>query len=386
MPVDHIGQRIAALRRVRRMTQADLARAIPASLSTVKAIERGARNPSADMLERIAETLGVDVARLVPGYTGVAGRVQAALPSISAAIAGYDVPLDPPGRSLRQLTVDIGTGVECRLAARYGPIALTAPELLRDALAHLHAQSGPGRALTARLVVAAARTADAVAYKYGAHDLSARLIEVMRWAAEQAADPDLIGVVSYVRAETFLAAHSHRGGLVALERALDGRAPLTPAVRGALHMRAAVVAARARDECAATAHMAEARGLAEGLAEGVYLGTAFGRTSVRIHELAVAVGLGGDRIGRALGTAREWRPGAEVPAERRSGYYIDLGRAQLWQGRPDAAFASLRTARDLAPQHVREHPWARADVERIRRLKRGDVAGLSAFTEWIGAV
>lgn len=372
------------------MTQQDLARESHVSLPMVKGIERGVRTPSPVVLEALASALGVDASRLDPAYTGTHRRVHAALPAISAAIAGHDIPLDPPARTLAELTQVVDEAIGWRLAAQYGHIAAAAPALLADALAHLPAAAGAGRVEAARLVVAAARAADAVAYKYGAYDLSARLIDVMRWAAVQTGDPDVVATAAYVHAETFLAARAHRAGQAALERALDAvprvGAGRGAAVRGALHMRTAVVAARAGDAAAAYGHLDDAERLADGLAEGVYLGTAFGPSSVRIHQVAVAVSLGRDHIGRALDVAREWKPGEEIPAERRSGFYVELGRAQLWAGCPDAAFESLKVARRLAPQHVREHPWAREDIGTIRRIKRADAASLTAFAEWIGAV
>ncbi|MFD3777368.1 helix-turn-helix domain-containing protein [Streptomyces sp. NPDC058612] len=387
---DHIGQRVAARRQSRRMTQLDLARAAHVSLSTVRSIEQGTRTPSPSTLEALAAALTVDAARLDPAYAGTAHRVHAVLPAVSASIAGYDIPLDPPTGQLLQLRREVDTAVSWRLAAQYGLIAAAAPRLLGEALAHLHHAAGTARADAARTVVAAARCADAVAYKFGAHDLSARLIDVMRWAAGQADDPNVSVVVSYVRAETFLAARAYRAGQAALELAL-GAAPApdtdrAAAARGALHMRTAVVAARAGAATCAREHLRHAAGFAAGLEEGVYAGTAFGPSSVRIHEVAVAVSLGGDHVAAALAVAREWKPGAEIPAERRSGFYVELGRAQLWSGRPDDAFESLKVARRLAPQHVREHPWAREDIETIRRLKRADAESLTAFAEWIGAV
>lgn len=370
------------------MTQADLAREAHVSLSMVKACERGVRTPSSSTLEAIAAALAVDASRLDPAYTGTSRRVHATLPAISAAIAGYEYALDPPQSPLSQIRSEVDAAVEWRLAAQYGLIASQAPLLLAEALAHLHGASRRGEA--ARLVVAAARAADAVAYKYGAHDVSARLIDVMRWAAVQADEPVVSATVAYVQAETFLAAHAHRAGQAVLERALD-RTPvplddLSTATLGALHMRTAVVAARAGDPDAADGHLREARTLADRLPEGVYLGTAFGPSSVRIHEVALAVSLGRDHIGRALDIARSWSPGNEIPAERRSGFWIEVARAQLWSGDPDDAFESLKTARRHAPQHVRQHPWAREDIATIRRLKRADAASLTAYAEWIGAV
>ncbi|WP_435601589.1 helix-turn-helix domain-containing protein [Streptomyces sp. C10-9-1] len=390
MPADNspreVGRRIAATRQARRMTQAALASASFVSLAMVKAIERGARSPSDTTLDALAEALSVDPARLVTGHTGTERRVHMALPQMSAVLACFDEPLDPPRRTLEELRSDVSQTVAWRLAAQYSLIAQEAPGLLEDALAHLHTVGGPD---AARLVVSAARSADAVAYKYGAHDLSARLVEVMRWAAGQADDPVLASTVAYVRTEVFFAARAHRAGLRALEAAVDRTAaptdPMRIAARGALHMRAAVVAGRAADADAASMHLAEARRLADEVQEGAYAGTAFGPDSVRAHEVSVAVSLGRDHVVRALDVAREWKP-TGLPAERRSGFYIELARAQLWSGQPDGAFESLKVARHIAPQHTREHPWAREDAATLRRLRRADAESLTAFAEWIGAV
>ncbi|MGI5450586.1 hypothetical protein ACQEVM_33400 [Streptomyces sp. CA-243310] len=94
-------------------------------------------------------------------------------------------------RHREELRREVEAAVAQRLAAQYGLIAGTAPALLRDTLALLHYSTGVQRQDAARLVAAAARCADAVAYKYGAHDLSARLIDVMRWAAVEADDAAL---------------------------------------------------------------------------------------------------------------------------------------------------------------------------------------------------
>ncbi len=85
-------------------------------------------------------------------------------------------------------------------------------------------------------------------------------------------------------------------------------------------------------------------------------------------------------------TAGEWRPPADLPAERRSHFHIDLARAQLWQGMTGEAFDSLQTARRIAPQHVREHPQVR---ETLRSLVRADRRGrqeLLSYAEWAKAI
>ncbi|MER6350104.1 helix-turn-helix domain-containing protein [Streptomyces sp. NPDC001595] len=385
-----IGRRIATIRRARRMTQADLARAAYLSLSMVKAIERGARSPSDDTLDSIAGALSVEPSRIVTGSTRTDSRVHAALPAISAAIAAYDILADAPSRPLCVLDEAIAALVQWRLAAQYARIAERAPQLLADALTALHHTAGADRLRAAHLLAVAARSADAVAYKFGARDLSARLVELMRWAAGQTEDPIVQATAAYVRTEVFFAARAHAQGLAALERAIDatpsplGRA--ATAARGALHMRAAVIAGRAGDADAAAVHLAETRRLGDSLPEDAYNGTAFGPHSVRAHEVSVAVSLGQDYVQRALSVAEEWTPPESLPAERQSGFWIELARAQVWAGKPDDAFESLKVARSIAPQHTREHPWAREATATIRRLKRADAESLTSFAEWTGAV
>lgn len=385
-----VGQRIATLRRAKRMTQADLARVAFVSHATIRAIERGGRSPSDDTLDSIAAALGVDPSRIVTGDTRTDSRVHAAIPAISAAIAAYDVPTDAPERPLPELRDAVAHLMDWRLGAQYARIAKHAPVLLDDVLCTLHHSTGAGRLEAAQLVASTARAADAVAFKYGYRDLSARLVELMRWAAKQTDDPLTEAAAAYVRTETFFVARAHAAGLRALEQAIDASPPAggrgASASRGALHMRAAVIAGRAGDADAAATHLQEARQFGDMVPEDEYNGTAFGPDSVRAHEVSVAVSLGQDHVQRALDVAKEWTPPKDLPAERQSGFWIELARAQLWAGRGDDAFESLKVARLIAPQHTREHPWARETAATLRRLKRSDAETLTSFAEWIGAV
>lgn len=385
-----VGKRIATARRARRMTQGQLAGAAFVSLSMLRKIEQGSRFPSEDTLDAIAAALHVDPSRLLTGHQRTDSRVQDALPAVSAVIAAPDDPDDGPVRPLIQLQQDVHEAVDWRLAAQYLQISRNIPALLAE-LARAHHTAPPaGRAHIASLLVSAYRCADAVAFKFGARDLSARLVDLMRAIAPTAEDPLLEASVAYVRTETFFAARSHCPGLRALEQAIDASPPPTTpsstAARGSLHMRAAVIASRVSNPTAADTHLREARRLGDRVPEDVYLGTAFGPDSVRIHEVSVAVSLGDEHVGRALDVASEWKPPADLPAERRSGFYIELGRAQLWAGLADDAFESLKVARKIAPQHTRGHRWAREDAATLRRLKRADSESLTSFAEWIGAV
>lgn len=387
-PMRGAGPRIAAARRARHMTQEDLALAAQVSYGTIKGIERGVRMPSEDTLDAIAAALGRDPSDLAAGGARAIGRITAAMPALSAAIAAYDLPEDGPVRSLRQLTSSVDEAVSWRLGAQYVRLSQTMPALLQELARALQRSRGAERVTVAVLLTAAYRSADAVAYKHGERDLSARLVDLMRWAANQAQDPLLLATASYVRTETYLAAKAHHAGLRALEVALDQAPPVvdagSAAARGALHMRAAVVAGRASDASAAKEHLGEAKQLAQMVPEGVYGGTAFGPDSVQIHRVSVAVSLGGDHLQSALEVGTTWAPPKDMPSERRSGFYIEMARALLWAARRDHAYEALKTARRIAPQHTREHPWAREDTATLRRLRRSDPDDFDAFAEWIG--
>jgi len=392
--LDHgaVGRRIAYYRSTVRpkLTQEQLAEAACVALGTIRKIERGERGVSDTTLQAIADALGVDPTRLRTDRDGPHTAVQDALPALSASIASYDVPEDGPTRPLSRLRDDVEEAATWRLAAQYTRLVRALPALLPELARAYHQAAEGDRPAVAGLLVSAYRSADAVAFKFGARDLSARLVELMRWAVPGADDPLLTASVAYVRTETFFAARAHAAGLRALEQALDAapppQIPEQAAARGALHMRAAVIAGRARNAAAVKTHLKEASKLAKKAPEDVYHGTAFGPDSVRIHEVSVAVSLGDDHIGRALDIAREWKPPQRLPAERRSGFYIELARAQLWAGHPDHAFESLKVARHIAPQHAREHPWVREDAGTLRRLKRADAESLTNFAEWCAAI
>ncbi|WP_030670467.1 helix-turn-helix domain-containing protein [Streptomyces rimosus] len=384
------GKRIAYRRRLARLTQQELARAAGIALGTVRKIERGERGAGEGVLDAIAAALGVDVTCLLPRRERADDRVHRAMPELSAMLATHDMPDDGPTRPLIELRGVVAEVVTWRLAAQYVRISRQVPGLLAELGRAFHSVPTNCRTDSAELLVAAYRAADAVAYKYGAYDLSARLIDLMRWAATQSENPLLEAAVAYTRTEMYFAAEAHAAGLRSLERALDilplrPTHPVVVATRGTLHMRAAVIAARAGREEIAFTHLAEARALAARVPEATYQGTEFGPETVRIHELSVAVSLGDGYARRALDALGSWAPPNGLAAERRSGFYIELARAQLWSGRPDQAFASLRSARRIAPQHTREHIWVREDAATLRRLKRGDAESLSKFAEWCRA-
>ena len=151
---------------------------------------------------------------------------------------------------------------------------------------------------------------------------------------------------------------------------------------GALHMRAAVLAARAGMPEEAADRVAEARAAASRIPDGIYYGTAFGPSSVRVHELATAVETGDTP--HALRLAARWQPPRSLPAERRSHFYIEAARAHHWAGNSDQAMAALWQARRAAPQHTRCNPAAISTVQALIHARRRPSLPLLNLAAWLG--
>nr|WP_081462220.1 helix-turn-helix transcriptional regulator [Alicyclobacillus acidocaldarius] len=62
--MDAFGRRLRAFRKLKQMTQADLARGLGVSLATIGGIERGTRQPTEHLVRAIASALSVGVDEL----------------------------------------------------------------------------------------------------------------------------------------------------------------------------------------------------------------------------------------------------------------------------------------------------------------------------------
>ncbi|WP_218021089.1 helix-turn-helix domain-containing protein [Nocardia mikamii] len=303
----------------------------------------------------------------VVGATETAATaVQIRLPDLRKALDTHDAPPDGPIRSLDLLHAAVASAVRDRLDSNYLRLAIELPALL-DELHRARLSPELLRNDVNSLLVQAYRAADAIADKYGFADLSARIIGMMETTARDGDDPLLAAATAYVRTELFFNNMDLATGRKLLERAADQIDPSqsfrAAATYGSLHMRAAVVASCEFRADTAHDHLAEATRAARMVPESTYLGTAFGRSSVRIHQVSLGVELGD--IGGALRTAQNWTPPDDIPAERRSHFHIDLARARMQAGDRDGAMQSIHTAHSIAPQHTNCHPHVKEMLARL---------------------
>lgn len=355
---DYPGQAIAAARKAQGLTQGELARQAAISLSLLRKIERGSRSVTPGVRSALDAVL-IPVPGTADGRAGTE-RIAAALPALREVMDTYDIPPDLPYamRPIAELSRMTSSATAWRLSSQYAKLAGILPGLITDLTATALNSAGHGQEQAFALLALAYRAADAIADKHGRHDMSGRATELIRWAAAHAADPRLEMMSTYVRAELFFSGQHARSGL----RIIDSATATAPsagdvallAMRGALCMRAAVLAARAGMPGEAAERMAEAQAIARQVPDGVYHGTAFGPGSVRVHELALAVEVGD--VARAIKLAGQWQPLHALPAERRSHFHIEAARAYCWAGNRHQALTALWQARQAAPQHTRCNP------------------------------
>jgi transcriptional regulator with XRE-family HTH domain len=381
-----MASRIATARKVRRLTQAQLADAAAISVSLLRKIEQGSRPVTPPVRSSILQALNLDDLSPLDEASSDGTRVGAAIPDIRRSLDCYDLPDDGPIGSLAHLRAATERATSRRLAAQYSGLAESLPELITELTRAVHGYSSHEQEIAFGLLALAYRAADALCDKFGYLDLSARTIELLRWAAARSGDPVLVGVAAYVRAETFFSNRRPASGLRALDTAnallVAGGTREALAVYGSMHMRAGVLAACAGLPDVAESHLAEARDVGRHAPDAAYHGTAFGPSSVRIHEIAAAAEMGDAKAVLRL-TAR-WQPPLAVPAERRSHYFIELARAQLWAGHRDEALGSLRAARRIAPQLTRHSPFVRETTRTLVRLQRHPGDTLLGFARWVG--
>jgi len=378
------GQAIALARKARRLTQHELARRAAISVSLLRKIEQGRRPLSPGIRAALTAALGT----IPAGHHAepAPGRITVALPLLRDVMDCYDIPADHAPRPLPELRHEIATATSWRLASRYAELAGLLPGLLSELTTAALTGTGHEQEQAYGLLALGYRAADAIADKHGCRDMSARAVELTRWAAGHSGDPQLEMMAAYVRAELFFTGPHPWAGLRTLDSiagpAPPGRTASRLAMYGALHMRGAVLAARAGMPGEAADRMAEARAAARRVPDGIYHGTAFGPTSIRIHELAAAVESGD--IARALHLTRRWQPPRALPAERRSHFYIEAARAHSRAAHSDQATAALWQARRAAPQHTRCNPFVSETVQALIHRRRRPSEPLLQLAAWLG--
>jgi len=197
-------------------------------------------------------------------------------------------------------------------------------------------------------------------------------------------------MVTYRRALLMMGVAAYGPAERLMEKSLaaaDPTRPDGPEVLGALHLRAAMVCARARRAERAWEHYHQAVEVSEraGRPSLDRHGTDFDPGNLAIHGAAIALELGD------LDEAA--RRDAQIPAhlldglaaERRAHHEIDMSRVHLETGDHDKALARILQAERTAPQMTRFHPSARSVVTHLIDLRRTIPEPLRGLQHRMGA-
>ncbi|WP_369371191.1 helix-turn-helix domain-containing protein [Promicromonospora sp. Populi] len=397
---DSIGLRIAQQRKARGITQIALAHDAGVSVSLLRKMEQGSRIASQPVVAALARALHVDVATLTGQPYDRDGphpdRIHTAVPDLRRALAYWNLSteLETAPRSPVQLAAGAAEIATLYQLDRNFEVAQRLPALLMEAFATVHDTDGDEREVLFDALMGMFYAAHAVTYQSGYEDLSTIVEDRIMWVAAESGDPMMKAFASWVRTTSLMRLGAYDAGLGVLDQSLDeidpGSREDRAALRmtGSLHLRSAILAARANRADDAAAHIAEARQAAAHTGadtDNDWRNLAFGQTNVDIHAVATAVESGDGP--RALTLADEMRFSGDVTRRlpiRIGHHHMDVARAQLWQGRTDSALVSLEKAKKFAPQQTRRHPTTREVTRMLVRAGRRANDPLARFATWLG--
>lgn len=396
-----IGQRTRQLRKLRGLTQRQLADLAGLSFSLVNKVEAGHRPASPGFVSRVARALRVEPSRLVtlpnPEGSEEIRRARAGLEAVRLELLAYQVPIDGglPPRSLTELARDVHHASRLRQATRLHELGAILPGLLFELRVASQRAGGAERRRAYALRALAYDNAYGYTQQLTYDDLAIVATDRQTWAAEQSDDPLLLSAGAFRMGDCLVRAGDYAGTrallaarLAELEPALrsrgnkDGNAP-TLSVHGQLHLMSALAAARAGDTTACETHYAEAQASAGRLAEDRddYL-LCFGPTNVALWGVSLA--LEGHDSGVALERAAQVRLPTTMPVVRRAGFHFDLASACLLTGRLDECLEALQAARGLAAEYTRSHPMVRETLSQLIRARRRLADPLRHYAVWAG--
>jgi transcriptional regulator with XRE-family HTH domain len=397
---DSIGRRIARQRKARGVIQVALAQEAGVSVSLLRKVEQGSRDASQPVVAALAKALHVDITTLTGQPYDREGprsdRVHTAMPNLRRALACWDLPseLGTTPRPPAELARDAAEIATLYQLDRNFEVAQRLPPLLVEAFAMVHESDGDQREVLFDALMGMFYAAHAVTYQIGYEDLSSIVEDRIAWIAAQSGDPVKKAFASWVRTTSLMRLGAYDAGLRILEQSLDevdpGSNDDASALRmvGSLHLRSAILAARANRSDEAVAHVAEARQAAAHTGadtDNDWRNLAFGKTNVEIHAVASAVESGDGP--RALTLADELRFSDDVVRRlpiRVGHHHMDVARAQLWQGKTEGALLSLEKAKQFAPQQTRHHPTTREVTRMLVRAHRRANEPLARFNAWLG--
>jgi transcriptional regulator with XRE-family HTH domain len=393
----HIGERIAAHRKRRHMSQEALAGLVGRSRSWVSQVERGIRGvDKLSTVNDLATVLRVTPSDLVGQDWKLApnGLPQVrAVSEIRACLADYGhllgrQPAAWPLPQLRHATVEVHRAYQ---AAKYGTTSAMLPDLLRAADGY---DGFTGRA--SREIHLARCSAYTVAAKLlskvGETHLAWLAADRASHAAMAADSPAAQGMAAYQIGCALLGTErredAERVALAAAERLMPrvaSDAPDLVSLAGANWLLASVIAARRADRPESEARLMMAEGLSNLLAHDAnHAWTAFGPTNVLIHRASAAAELGDPRAVLRAATQVSTERLSQGLNSRRAQVHLDLAWAETQARNDMEAILHLQQVDHRAPEVIRYNTIARGILRELLKRSRSRMPALDVLADRAG--
>ena len=392
----------------------ELAREVPCNPGHLSYLRSGKRGPSPQIASRLDDVLRADGSLAVSaGRVGRATMPEVSVPRPALALAPvaawarpiYEAVLNPSDAErrvalrwegkkrtgspdLQVLSKAASKARDAELSSDYAQLADTLPDLIGQAeLATLRASAAEesrARCLLSDVYAVAGWSlikADAPAVAWVAAQRAVQLAEQADDVFRSAAATRCLSEV-HMRAKNF--EEASRMALLAatyLDTAGASDRAVVLCLRGAALLSAAAAGARRGDSREAFTTLKAAAVCADGLGEErADLGMVFGPANVAIHQVAVAVELGGAR------EAVQHIPKVDLgrlPAalsERRARFLIDVARSYARLHDDAAALDALLEAEQIAPHELRNHRCTREALRELCSRERRS-SGLRALAD-----
>ncbi|MER7463617.1 helix-turn-helix transcriptional regulator [Streptomyces sp. NPDC097981] len=401
MATEHLGDRMARLRRLADLTQEGLSERSGVSVDVIRKLEQhrkhSARLPA---LHSLAKGLGVELTALLGDPPGVPSSGDADPPQLVAVRRAimpplFAPPMEPAGverLSLRLLRAELAEGWTLYHSAEFGRLMDVLPGIIADARLLAAVGNPDQRAAGQSALGKALQLGGHLAIRLGKTDLALSALERAYAAAGDSSDPLLAPMVSNSVAWAYqrqarlddarnLAVHAADG----VEREHTGTSEGVR-VWGGLLMSAATSYARSDDYETANDMMVTAEKAAGRLAtlpppaDGKLV-SVFSRSSVRIERVRLAVQH--ERPQEALALAKGIRLSKDTPPSWRTWLLLDVARAHTDMGDATGAVGALERLRQVAPGWMRHHTLA---VAIVSDLWNGPARppGLRKLAEFLG--
>lgn len=398
---EHLGDRVARLRRLADLTQEGLAERSGVSVDVVRKLEQrrkhSARLPT---LHALSRGLGVELTALLGDPPGVPSNGEADPPQLVAVRRAIMPPLfapppEPNGAerlSLALLRREIADGWTLYHDAEFGRLMDALPGIITDARLAAAVGTADERAAGQAALGKALQLSGHLAIRLGKTDLALSALERAMNAASDSSDPLLAPMISNSVAWNYQRQNRLDDAEHLAVYAADGvekdHGSTAEGLRvwGGLIMSAATSAARSGDYDTANDMMTTAENATRRLAtlpppaDGKMV-SVFSRSSVRIERVRLAVQHA--RPEEALSLAKGMRLSADTPPSWRTWLLLDVARAHTDLGNAEGAVKALTRLREIAPGWMRHHTLAVAIVSDLW-AGPSRPAGLRQLAEFLG--